>query len=96
MAAHTYSHPDMRTLSSAQIRAEMNRMDAALRDTLCVRPRFMRPPFGLLLDNQAELLNSMGFTIVGNDTLYSSTVYSTVLALVPYSSTLCCFGRLEP
>ena len=44
---HSYSHPDFRTLSDAQIASELSRMEAAVasRSSLDPRPLF-RPPYG--------------------------------------------------
>jgi peptidoglycan/xylan/chitin deacetylase (PgdA/CDA1 family) len=44
--AHTASHPDLRSLSDAQIEAEMEEADAAIEARLGRRPRYFAYPYG--------------------------------------------------
>jgi len=44
---HSYSHPDFRTLTAAQIASELRRTEAAIAPSCSQNPRpFFRPPFG--------------------------------------------------
>ncbi|KAF9099878.1 Carbohydrate esterase 4 protein [Mortierella sp. AD031] len=46
IASHTWSHPQLTTLSVDQIKLEMSRVEQALLEILGIVPRYMRPPFG--------------------------------------------------
>lgn len=39
-------------------------VDAIIRDTLCIRPRVARAPYGLLPETIRILLNDMGYAVV--------------------------------
>lgn len=44
---HTHGHPGLTLLSSTRITDELSRCDDAIADAVNIRPRWMRPPFGL-------------------------------------------------
>lgn len=44
---HTYKHPGLTLLSSQRISEELSRCDDAIIEAVNLRPRWMRPPFGL-------------------------------------------------
>ncbi|KAG0292588.1 Carbohydrate esterase 4 protein [Linnemannia gamsii] len=46
IASHTWSHPQLTTLTVEQITVQMKRVEQALLDLLGIVPRYMRPPFG--------------------------------------------------
>ncbi|KAF9949800.1 Carbohydrate esterase 4 protein [Mortierella alpina] len=46
IASHTWSHPQLTTLTVDGIKTEMTRLEEALEAVLGVVPRYMRPPFG--------------------------------------------------
>ncbi|KAF9551756.1 Carbohydrate esterase 4 protein [Mortierella hygrophila] len=46
IASHTWSHPQLTTLSVEQITLQMTRVEQALLDILGIVPRYMRPPYG--------------------------------------------------
>lgn len=46
IASHTWSHPQLTTLTVAQITTQMKRVEQALTDLLGIVPRYMRPPYG--------------------------------------------------
>lgn len=46
IASHTFSHPDLNTLTVAQIQQEMDTNAKLLKDLIGVTPHYMRPPFG--------------------------------------------------
>ena len=43
---HTETHPSLALLSGARISEELNRCDEAIRQSVGVTPRWMRPPYG--------------------------------------------------
>ncbi|KAF9176949.1 hypothetical protein BGZ51_009369 [Haplosporangium sp. Z 767] len=46
IASHTWSHPQLTSLTVEGITTEMTRLEQAFSDILGVVPRYMRPPFG--------------------------------------------------
>ncbi|KAF9978458.1 hypothetical protein BGZ73_002354 [Actinomortierella ambigua] len=46
IASHTWTHPQLTTLTAEGITAEMTKVENALKDILGVVPRYMRPPYG--------------------------------------------------
>ncbi|KAJ6553549.1 carbohydrate esterase family 4 protein [Mycena vulgaris] len=46
IASHTWSHPDLTTLSQAAVDSEITKVDDALVKILGVQPAFLRPPYG--------------------------------------------------
>ncbi|KAF9132696.1 Carbohydrate esterase 4 protein [Mortierella sp. 14UC] len=46
IASHTWSHPQLTTLTVDQITTQMRRVEQALLELLGIVPRYMRPPFG--------------------------------------------------
>jgi peptidoglycan/xylan/chitin deacetylase (PgdA/CDA1 family)/putative cell wall-binding protein len=55
VANHTYSHPDLRTLTLAQQQSEVDRMAAAARRAGVAKPAAMRPPFGYFNNDTRRL-----------------------------------------
>jgi peptidoglycan/xylan/chitin deacetylase (PgdA/CDA1 family) len=64
IASHTWSHADLTTLTAAQIKTEMDKLDAALLKIAGVAPRYMRPPYGSLNDAVRLTLGQLGYKIV--------------------------------
>ncbi|MGI5416710.1 polysaccharide deacetylase family protein [Actinomadura luteofluorescens] len=46
VANHSWSHPDLTTLSSAEVRSQIQRTQKAVKDASGVAPTLMRPPYG--------------------------------------------------
>ncbi|KAI9155913.1 hypothetical protein H9P43_009023 [Blastocladiella emersonii ATCC 22665] len=46
LASHSYSHPDLLTLTLAEVRTEMLKTEDIMYGIVGVKPRFMRPPYG--------------------------------------------------
>ncbi|MFI6748960.1 polysaccharide deacetylase family protein [Actinomadura luteofluorescens] len=46
VANHTWSHPDLTTLSSAEVRSQIQRTQKAVKDASGVAPTLVRPPYG--------------------------------------------------
>jgi len=66
IASHTWSHPHIPTLTDAQIKAEMTKLDTALLKIVGVSPRFARLPYGDGIDNARviKLIGEVGYTHV--------------------------------
>jgi cellulose synthase/poly-beta-1,6-N-acetylglucosamine synthase-like glycosyltransferase/spore germination protein YaaH/peptidoglycan/xylan/chitin deacetylase (PgdA/CDA1 family) len=69
---HTYTHPDIDTISRSQLKIELNLTERLLESTLGVKTILFRPPYGI--DHQPEtasevemlpLPQSMGYLLVG-------------------------------
>ncbi|MGE5560933.1 MAG: polysaccharide deacetylase family protein [Chloroflexota bacterium] len=60
--SHSYTHPDMTTLTDEQVRAELDQEAQVFSDVLSLKPTFFRPPFGAWNGHMLELLGDYGFT----------------------------------
>lgn len=58
---HSYTHPDFADLTDAQLREELSNTQTKIAESICVRPRFVRPPYGSLPQAQQTLIESMGY-----------------------------------
>ncbi|KAF9001487.1 carbohydrate esterase family 4 protein [Cyathus striatus] len=89
IGSHTWSHPDLTTLSWDQIHDEMWRVEQALQRIIGVTPAFMRPPYGSYNDlvRQASAVrgqslalwdfdseDSVGATVAQSKSLYDQLV----------------------
>jgi peptidoglycan-N-acetylglucosamine deacetylase len=61
---HTWDHPDLVTVSSEQIRSELNRTDDALDSILGYNPALFRPPFGAVSVRVVNQVASLGYKII--------------------------------
>ncbi|KAJ3073608.1 chitin deacetylase [Podochytrium sp. JEL0797] len=61
---HTWSHPDLVTLSDDQIVAELVYASKVVYEVLGVLPSYFRPPYGSVNDNVREITKKMGLTPV--------------------------------
>ncbi|KAI9175267.1 hypothetical protein H9P43_006628 [Blastocladiella emersonii ATCC 22665] len=70
VAQHTHTHPNLLTLSSAQVDDEITRASAAIATTVGVRPRYFRPPYGSINQAIMDKLTRAGYRVVywGPDT----------------------------
>jgi peptidoglycan/xylan/chitin deacetylase (PgdA/CDA1 family) len=65
MCNHTFSHPDLATLSDAQIRSELLENEAWIETTFGVTSRpFFRPPYGAYNTRVMQVAGELGFTRV--------------------------------
>src|SRR6478736_6147791 len=53
---HTWSHPDLTTLSTSAVTSQLNRMESALG----YRPRCVRPPYGATSSRIAKIIANRG------------------------------------
>lgn len=67
IASHTWSHPDLTTLSSAARREEMYKTEQALANILGVFPTYMRPPY-LAFDGASEAdMADLGYHVISTN-----------------------------
>ena len=67
IASHTWSHPDLTTLSSAARREEMYKTEQALANILGVFPTYMRPPY-LAFDSASQAdMADLGYHVVSTN-----------------------------
>lgn len=64
IGSHTWSHPDLTTLSDEEIEAEMTRTNELIEEVTGLRPIFMRPPFGATDARVTGVLNRLGFKVI--------------------------------
>ncbi|TFK68114.1 glycoside hydrolase/deacetylase [Pluteus cervinus] len=64
IAVHTWSHPELTTLTNEQIIAELGWSRRVIQDTLGVTPNMMRPPYGDIDDRVRAISVAMGLTPV--------------------------------
>ncbi|MCL1970029.1 MAG: polysaccharide deacetylase family protein, partial [Candidatus Bathyarchaeota archaeon] len=64
IAGHTWSHRDLTTLTSDEIRQELQSTNDALYDTLGIYPDIFRPPFGNFDENVVNVSNELGLAII--------------------------------
>ena len=64
VAAHTWTHPDLTTLSSAARREEMFTLEAALANILGVIPTYMRPPFLAFNEAVGQDMIELGYHVI--------------------------------
>ncbi|KAF7319735.1 hypothetical protein MKEN_00755700 [Mycena kentingensis (nom. inval.)] len=93
IGSHTWSHPDLATLSTAQIHDNFYRIDEALSRILGIRPAFMRPPFGSYNGNVQSISIARGQSLAlwdwdtedanGASVSFSKGVYDQVASSHP-------------
>ncbi len=62
---HTWTHPNLKKLSNAAVRSELNRTRDIIVSTCGVKPRTMRPPYGALRqDQRAWIYKEYGYPTI--------------------------------
>jgi peptidoglycan/xylan/chitin deacetylase (PgdA/CDA1 family) len=62
---HTYTHSNLKTLSDAKVRWEMEKTRASIVKATGVLPRTMRPPYGAIYQRQREMIfNEYGYPTI--------------------------------
>lgn len=89
IGSHTWSHADLPTLSTPQIKDAMYRMEEAFSRILGIRPAFMRPPYGDYNANIQSIAAARGQSLAlwdwdtgdadGNTTAQSEALYQDVV-----------------
>lgn len=67
IASHTWSHPNMGSYSTDQIRVEMKRLEQALVNIIGVRPTYMRCPYLATGGNVQNYMRSDNYRIIQTD-----------------------------
>ena len=64
IGSHTWSHPDLTTLSVTEVSSQMNALSIAFKRILGAVPVYMRPPYGSYNDRTIATLQSLGFKVI--------------------------------
>ncbi|KAK6344343.1 hypothetical protein TWF696_007982 [Orbilia brochopaga] len=64
IASHTWTHPDLQTLSESDRRNEMYRLELALSRLLGVIPTYMRPPYSNCEDSCLATMKALGYRVI--------------------------------
>jgi len=66
IGSHTYNHIDLTAHSTEEIIDDLLQLEAALKEIIGVKPRFIRPPYGrgAYYDNIQETLQNLGYTSI--------------------------------
>jgi len=64
LAQHTWSHPELPSLSISQIRTEFSKINTALKKITGLTPAFMRPPYGDYNNNVRQVAAEYGQSVV--------------------------------
>ncbi|KAK3842202.1 MAG: carbohydrate esterase family 4 protein, partial [Linnemannia gamsii] len=93
IASHTWSHPDLTTLTKVQINNEMSLVEQAIKRITGASPAFMRPPYGaynnLVLEVAGALENKVVYwdfdsgDSTGSSVAQSKALYDKVIASRP-------------
>jgi len=67
VASHTWDHADLTTLSDAQVAAEMTQFETALMSIIGKAPTYMRAPYFSCGAACLNVMNSLGYHVVGTD-----------------------------
>ncbi|KAK3305880.1 carbohydrate esterase family 4 protein [Chaetomium strumarium] len=67
IASHTWTHPHMGSMSAAQIRSEMTRLEDAMVNLIGKKPAYMRPPYLETGGQFLPTMQSMGYKVITND-----------------------------
>jgi len=88
IGSHTWDHVDITTISAAQLEAELDKVEAALKKILGIKPRLFRPPYGSYNQAQLNVLAKRGYQSVvwsfdsgdstGSTTSQSESAYKTL------------------
>jgi peptidoglycan/xylan/chitin deacetylase (PgdA/CDA1 family) len=62
---HSWSHPNLAKLSSADVRSQLQRTEDIIVKTAGIKPKLMRPPYGELTKSQRILVNhDFGYKVI--------------------------------
>ncbi|KAI8803236.1 hypothetical protein BJ742DRAFT_749078 [Cladochytrium replicatum] len=64
IAQHTYTHPHLTQLSSAQVQDEVKRTEDLIYSLIGYHPAIIRPPYGETNANVQNVLHSMGYSSI--------------------------------
>lgn len=82
LANHTWSHPDLTTLSSSEVGEQLTRNDRFLADTYGAHAKpFFRPPYGNFNDDVRAVAADLGYTAT---TLWNGSLSDSTLITEDY------------
>jgi len=64
VASHTWDHPHLPNLSTADVTTEMTKLETAFKKILGVRPKWVRPPYGETNANVLATFKTLGYKAV--------------------------------
>lgn len=64
VASHTWSHPDLRTLTEAQLINEITQLENEIQRITGLRTALMRPPYGFVSDSNLQKLRELGYKVI--------------------------------
>ncbi|ORZ33387.1 hypothetical protein BCR44DRAFT_85424 [Catenaria anguillulae PL171] len=64
LASHSWSHPDLTTLSAADLNNEITWTETEIRSVVGLRPRFFRPPYGNINQAVYNRLTALGYRVI--------------------------------
>ncbi|GAA6040004.1 hypothetical protein JCM8097_002663 [Rhodosporidiobolus ruineniae] len=63
IGSHTGTHPDIATLTPAQLNKQLDIVETALQKILGVKPRLFRPPYGSVSQANMDVLKKRGYVV---------------------------------
>jgi peptidoglycan/xylan/chitin deacetylase (PgdA/CDA1 family) len=88
IGSHTYTHPDLTTLTTAQVNSELQQTDALIKSIIGVSPKYFRPPYLAYNGAVDTVVKGYNYTTVmvgldSNDWQYQATnpelIYSNIV-----------------
>ncbi|RFN49863.1 chitin deacetylase [Fusarium flagelliforme] len=67
IGSHTYSHPDMATISAATVKTEMTKLEDELVGIVGKFPTYMRPPYFSSNNVSLSVLGQLGYHVINAD-----------------------------
>lgn len=64
IGTHTWSHPDLTTLSTTEIKQQFDLVETAFKKILGIKPRFFRPPYGSYNTNVLTIAKQYGYEVI--------------------------------
>jgi len=65
IADHTWAHPNLAKMSDAQVRSQLDRTHAAVKEATGVEMKVFRPPYGSLTERQRQWINKeYGYKVI--------------------------------
>ncbi|EGF99408.1 family 4 carbohydrate esterase [Melampsora larici-populina 98AG31] len=64
IGSHTWSHPNITLLTATQLNRELELVETAMKKILGVVPRYFRPPYGAITEENLIVLKKRGYTVV--------------------------------
>lgn len=64
IASHTWSHPDITALTDDEFKQQLDLIETAFKKILGIKPRYFRPPYGKINDNNLRILKERGYKVI--------------------------------